>query len=98
MGGGSKESQASRTRGSAGETQASLEQEGTQAWLVGEGGAGRLAQDLMANLSCKTRSAYYEETLIGNAKQALREYRDLRPLCNLGFLRGVVRSGHCWVF
>jgi hypothetical protein len=41
------ETQASRTRTRQLETQASLQEGGTQAWLVGEGGAGRPARDLV---------------------------------------------------
>ena len=40
------ETQASRTRTRQLEIQASLYAGGTQAWLVGEGGAGCLARDL----------------------------------------------------
>lgn len=61
------------------ETQASSGQEGTQAWLVGAGGAGRPAWDLVRYPFCKTRSACHRETLTGNAKRGPGECRVLRP-------------------
>ena len=36
--------------------------------------------------SCKTQSAYYRETLIGNAKQKLIVYRGLRPYITTSLL------------
>ena len=75
-----------------------LQKGGTQAWLVGEGRAGRPARDLASiNPSCKTRSACHEETLTGITKQELMVYRVLRPYITTSLPRGEVRSSHCWL-
>ena len=46
---------------------------------------------------CKTRSAYHEETLTGNARRELVVYRVLRPYITTGLPQGVVRSSHRWL-
>lgn len=65
--------------------------------VSGEGGVGYPAWNLVCGPLCKTRSAYHEETLTGNAKREPEVCWELRPYITAGIPWGVVRSSHCWL-
>jgi hypothetical protein len=76
-----------RNIGTIGQGLDSLIKRGDISLVRGEGGAGRLAQDLVLNPFCKIWLACYKETLTGIAKQELVVYRVLRPYIYWPFIK-----------